>query len=230
MDSRETLARQAAYVRELYCLARRRHDAKRGKMSDFGAKEMPRWDGGLDEDSGREYRPVWPQVVKFCVENKLEPGTLVRAVFDNHQSPHPPTPTSLTNQNALGLYKKHAIAERLLLRQELDYNRNQAHKYFVSFTVRKNAEPPQAWREVVLSDPPMLSPLYRYCLAVKGGFDDVAALYKDEAMHDYLWAKDAYDAEWSEWIPAPLREEAEDKLAGLRSVLATLPKETDNGK
>src|SRR5881397_3853069 len=99
MDPRETLARQSAYVRELYCLARRRLDAKRGKMSDFGSQEIPRWDGGLDEDSGTEHQPIWPRIVKFCVDNKLEPGTLVRAVFDNHQSPHPPAPTSLLSDN-----------------------------------------------------------------------------------------------------------------------------------
>lgn len=218
MNPQEVLARQIAYVRELYCMARRRHEAKRGKTSDFGEKELPQWDGG--EHDGREYQPYWPKIVAFCKQHQLDPARLVRAIFDSNESPTPPTPKTLVGVNALALYKKHEISERLILQQELNYYRNQAHKYFVSFTVRKDLEPDMAWREVVMEDPPMLSALFRYCLAVKAGFDDLAADHADTAMQEYFWAKEIYDAEWGDWIPPGLKEQAEARQAALQQALS----------
>jgi hypothetical protein len=219
MDPQTLLARQAAYVRELYCIARRRHEAKQGKVSEFGEDEIPRWDGGMDSN-GREYQPVWPKVVAFCMKHGLDPATLVKAIFDNNQSPHPPVPTSLYGTTALSLYSTQALSERLLIKHELSTYTNQANKYFVSFSVREKAEPALAWRLVVEENPPLLSPLFRYCLAVKAGFDDLADKYRDAAMHEYFWAKDAYDEVWSEWIPEELRMLAERSQQALAAAFS----------
>jgi hypothetical protein len=53
------------------------------------------------------------------------------------------------------------------------------------------------------------SPIWRYCVAVKYGFPDIAAAFHAKALADYVFQKTVYDAAWGDRIPQELRLEGE---------------------
>ena len=61
---------------------------------------------------------------------------------------------------------------------------------------------------VLLNDENQLTPLFRYCVAIKSLRPDVAALYEEEAVVEYLFGRDSFDAVWGELVPQELREKA----------------------
>jgi hypothetical protein len=212
----KVLEEQIAYVRNLYCEARRRFLAARGVPSSFGTKAVPQWDGGTDA-AGVEHKSVWPKVLAFCTANSFNPAILIKAVFANNKGPHPPPPNKLYSNYAAGLYIQQEQNEKTQLRQSLVYYSDQANKYYHSFAARDETGPGETWRAVLRRDPPMLSALYRYCVAVGVGFDDIAAEHEPTAFAEYFWSREAYDEVWAEWIPQQLRDKGTEIAKRLRS-------------
>jgi hypothetical protein len=50
--------------------------------------------------------------------------------------------------------------------------------------------------------------LFRYCAAVEGGLDDVAALFFEAALWQYFFDWELYDSIWEGYIPDSLRQAA----------------------
>jgi hypothetical protein len=220
------LEEQSAHVRNLYCEARRRFLAARGIPSSFGNQPVPRWDGGTDA-AGVKHKPIWPKILCFCAANSFNPSILIKAVFANGKGPEPPPPTRLYGGYAFGLYAQQAQIEKTHLRQSLIYYSDQANKYYHSFAARDDTEPGETWRTVLRRNPPMLSALYRYCVATRLGFDDIAAEHASTAFTEYFWSKDAYDEVWSDWIPESLRAEGTALAERLRGADAKISMNDD---
>ncbi len=67
---------------------------------------------------------------------------------------------------------------------------------------------------VLLDDDNELSPLFRYCAAMKSLRPEIAKFYVEDAMTEYLLGKERYDKVWGDLITTELREVASQMVLG----------------
>jgi hypothetical protein len=220
-DIDDVLAREAERLRNSYYLQRSLFCLGRGRPDPGpGARVNVRWEGGVDA-LGRSHEPVWPRVLRFAAHGGVSPAGLVQAAFNGVKGGQPPPPTVLLAGKTLAAAREAAAAGRAAeehqLTLRLRFYGSQVVTYHTSFSTREGLGPEETWQVVIVSDPPALSPLFRYCLARQAGFDGLAERYGPAALEEYLWAEDSYDAAWREVIAPDLREAAGAVRARLKA-------------
>jgi hypothetical protein len=178
----------------------------------WGSKHMARWDGGTDKNS-RTHKPVWPQIAKFCTDNQINPALMVRAMFYSAPKGLPPQPNQCKGAFALARYEKYTGFEsQLELKTSLMY-KFEAQKALALGNVHRlkdynGHDDDTAWRLTITSKHDPFTPLFRYCVAMNQGWDDLAVLYADDARYQYTRDAEVYNEVWGEWIPEELKKGA----------------------
>lgn len=201
-------------IRYLWVKERRDFEARNNRSSDWGNRYMPEWDGGQTRD-GRRKQSIWPKIAKFCIDNSLDPQTLIKAIFHRCKLT-PPMPNMACGQHALAAYAIYASPG------SEDDLRQQAHIALESqqaafdtgmhwLSTVYPADKPTLQRIALSDSKCALTLLFRYCIAVANGFDDIAKKYYPGALEQYVSDRNVYDYVWSDLLPQELQLQA-DKL------------------
>src|SRR5258708_32197000 len=108
------------YVRQLWVEERRDFDLRvNGVWSGWGQEKMARWDGGTAAD-GKTHKNTWVKIAQFCLDNNLNPQTLIRALFYNTKLA--PQPNIAYNSTALELYRRYeSPGNKLEIKNKMRY-------------------------------------------------------------------------------------------------------------
>lgn len=173
----------------------------------------PRLDGGMDAH-GRKFSPVWPKFAKFITDNKLNPEAFIKAQFANCKGQPPLSPTMLMGSAAVKrarAYRSGKEAEKTLCIAR-DGQVRQARNAVESY--KTHYGPGVAAYRAVIADVNLpLSALFRYSLACECQQDDLAGVFYEPALIQYLDEPEAYDATWGPLVPESLRQAAK-KIRG----------------
>lgn len=176
-----------------------------GVESTWGARKIVRFDGGFDEDSGREYKSIWLKVAACCEENGIDPADLVRAAFSLTSYDKPPFPNMLLSDTYIAACRKQTERRpadlAVALRVGGDQLRLGVAKHIDVATMDATRAVAMALRDESLG----MSALFRCGAAEMYGLHDVGELFAARAEAEYMTAPGAYDKAWGEFIPATLR-------------------------
>jgi hypothetical protein len=195
--------RLARVVRQVYILLR---SEAQGVLYPSCAQ----WDGGQDK-YGRNHKPIWPKVARFLVARGYEPLDYMRVQFFRAPPGRVPQPNQLTSDAAVELYQTHLQKPRRNLLTTLQWEIESVRSEMLPWQQGLNWSFTQAMEWALRNEATVkASPLVRYCLAVEYGLNDIAELYHDRALVQYVVQKDAYNAAWPAGIlPEPLRTAAD---------------------
>lgn len=196
-------------IRSMWCEEMRNFELKNtGKVSGWGNKEIPRWDGG-ETAAGVFCKPVWPEIARLCVDQQLEPHTLIRAIFHNVMV-KPPYPNMATGNYALEKYRQYnssgtVLENKTKIQYEFDSQKSSIIANVRSLIDYHKYDERTAWRIATVSQKVPLSPLFRYCVSANQQWDDISCKYKDAAIRQYRQMSNLYNEVWGEWIPKTLK-------------------------
>jgi hypothetical protein len=213
----DSLRNLADLIRVVWMKERRLHEeALTGKPHKYALSDsLPRYDGGEDLE-GRRTDPWWPKVAQYVIANDLNPRHWVRYVLKNFQPARGrdrrrfATPTSLTSEKIREKFMEYQVDLPRRLQVELDIQSRASALRFRELR-RSKASPrtdAEALRFMLLDTSLSLSALFRYCAAVGGGLDDVAAEFFEPALWQYFFDRELYDSIWEGYIPDSLRQAA----------------------
>jgi hypothetical protein len=208
-ESKRDLYDTANMVRTYYIMEYRRHVESRqgGGPCTYGCRPLPRWDGGVDADGKVYDRPIWYEIVRYAMNNTVNPILLVRATFRIWKSQQPPFPNQFANP--LALQRARAITEPPVVLGDNLKMEDQRFKAAATIHQLYDHMDIEAAGRRTLHDPTNeLSPLYRYCVGKLAGADDVAERFKQEAFLMYVFDHKTYDIAWGDRIPQELRDAA----------------------
>jgi hypothetical protein len=211
-DQIEALAK---YIRALWVAEYHDFELRtKGIATDWGTHHMSKWDGGETSD-GKTCTAVWPRIARFCIEHNLEPDLLIRAVY-YRKVDFPPHPNQAHGAKALEVYRAYtAPATRMEIKTELIHKFESQKQRALSDVFSKKhyykLDELSAWQSAISTSAPVLTPLFRYCVAKNQGWDDLANEYQARAAKQYRRFAEIYDEVWGEWIPAELKSMARVK-------------------
>lgn len=189
-----------------------------GACSDWGNHIMPTWDGGIDS-SGRHHKNIWIKIADLCLKQKLEPITLIKAVF--YSKNYIPYPNEACGQSALQAYKRYTCSSTKLVLQN-DITRELSSQ-LTSVAAEANRlmryqtdlSEENALKFALYSKAYSISPLFRFCIAYKQGWNDIAETEKELAKFQFLQHSELYEKFWKELLPDYFLEEVK-KNAGTK--------------
>lgn len=202
------------FVRAIYCMQYRMATG----ATSYGEDHIPQWDGG-DDAYGRHHRCVWPRLAQFFVEHHIDPAAYIRLQFSFRRGQTPPTPNSLTSARSIEQYRDFSKAD--VARQRDEWAR-QCVMFVSEIEITRLSypnEPPDRLAALTLIGPGFrtASPLFKYCLAMRGSMADVAAVYKMDALMQYVFQRQQINEAIGADIPESLRAEADSLYARLCS-------------
>lgn len=194
----------AGQLRRLFFQAYRTHHIRlKGTVTDFGSRHVAVWDGGHAGE--RTYAPLWPKLALACIDHQLDPATFIEAQFRGLDK--------LPNRSR---FEGDAAVRRCLaavpqLEHELAYAITASRQNLAVQAICRRDMRGLSDRDAVASvllDPTLdLSGLFRYVIAAQYGYPDVAARFRQAALLQYVFHREAYDRIWRN-IPEELRLEA----------------------
>lgn len=215
----ELLARMADTARETYIHERRMFESARSGMpSHYGDRGLGRWDGTAEKGArpdkyGRNFKPVWPEIVRFAVTNGADVSGLIRARFAFNTSRTPPEPPECKTPLALRFYEQRESDQTEKVRLRLESERMVTK---VELTFRSRYVKNFGWtldrvvRSIVDDDTLDLSPLFRVILAVEHGYPDLVESYFHLAVQQYHSIRRHLDGgPWAALVPQPVRDESD---------------------
>jgi hypothetical protein len=179
------------------------------------SQPIPCWDGGADV-WGHRWQPVWPTLVRFIVEHRLDAATLVQAQYEATEPGSLPSPTEF-GPKVLEHYHR-AKTDAV---QELGPGLKRQYES-VRFRIDELRRVQRFTEEdLILSALYGMmavdaTPLFRYCLAKHSGFEEVAGHFEQAALGQYVFKLDDYDQASGEVIPDALRNQTATLLQELR--------------
>jgi hypothetical protein len=200
----QVVERLASTVRTVYCACYRE---KQGDPT-YGQAEMPQWDGGEDQ-FGRRCKRIWPDIARRIVEIGAEPISFVRAQFwVRGQDTRPPPPNYLLSDAALARYRTYLAQAAFDAQREYERGLRTVQGEVLLVTRGLGWEYQRALRYVLLNITTVqVSALYRYVLAAREELRDVAQRFHDQALLQYVFQLDMFDAALGDLIPDSLRQE-----------------------
>lgn len=214
----DSLRNLANLIRVVWIKERRSHEqALTGKLSRYAQSDsLPRYDGGEDLE-GRQTDPWWPKAAQYVIAHKLNPRHWVRYVLKNFQPMRGrdrrrfATPNALISDKIREKFMEYQVDLPRRLAVELDIQSQTSALRFRELR-RSKASPrtdDEALRFMLLDTSLSLSALFRYCAAIGGGLDDVAAEFFEPALWQYFFDRELYDSIWEGYIPNSLRQAAD---------------------
>jgi hypothetical protein len=187
-----------------------------GQVGATRPRKVARWDGGQDA-SGRRYKPIWPRLADYFIQNGVSPEDAIRAVFDRYVGGPPPAPNQVMVPDVVSLVEERKAKRAEHIRYSVESERT-AFQDEACFQERIHGKVNlNTLRELITSPWLNLTPLFRFCLSVRHDFRDLAQFYEDKAFAQYLNHPLAYEAVWRGWIPASFGQ----RLAGMQSLSGT---------
>jgi hypothetical protein len=202
-------------VRESYCQHVRAFYASQNVFDyqTYGDRELPQYDGGTTR-AGRNYKPLWPKLAKLILDKQLDVRDYVRATFRSWEGQKHPAPNYLLSAAAMERYEDykstHPLGRGTEVARELKINADLATTRIEMVKVMQNVDEHQAQIKTILDPFTELSALFRLCMAVNGGHDNLVPELVNEALAQYISNRDAYDDTWESFIPDLLRQRADD--------------------
>jgi hypothetical protein len=203
-------------IRSAYIENRRMADSKRsGSASSY--RSGPRWDGGVDA-AGRKFKPIWPVLADRLEKAGIfEVEDYVRWVFDEATDPSRIYPNGLACDRLVEEFLR-VRGEDLhlgrgdLLRSSL---RTQQHVFKSEVeTLRRGTMAEGLWtneqvvKHVLLDATVNLSALFRWLAARRGGYEDVAEVWREAARVQYEKDPEAYRTAWRGMMPKGVGKES----------------------
>lgn len=173
------------------------------------------WDGGTTSQ-GRRHNPIWPEFAALSASG-IDPLRLIDLFLESWPGVRPPEPRGALSQANFAKYYNSPSSEEVLaaaLRVQSDY----ANTQFSALTRNPAYQSQtQIYRELVADRRSVLTILFRYCLAVQTGINDLAEKLLPAAVTEYLLKRDLYDRLWGSKIPQKLREATMEQLYAYRN-------------
>lgn len=194
----------AELIRELFCSMVRDFTTS----ADYGKEKMPNWDGGKDR-WGKNHRPVWPRLAKHILRLQADPMAYLKAQFNYATPGRSPAPNTLMSDRAVARYHNYIADAKELLARDLRFDVKSVKTRAKLLEHGLNWDFAKAMRDALQTHGSVYaSALARYCMAVEYEFEDLAQVFYDEALIQYLFQKQFYDAAWAGCIPSQLRDHA----------------------
>ena len=210
-DNERALYRMANSVRLCYILEYRRHvDSRRrgGEPCDYGSKPLPHWDGGRSAQGKVYNKPTWLVIVRFTLANQISPILLRRATFRERKSIRPPYPNQFCSPLALQRARIHtslpAVFREKFKIEDARFKAETGRRLVFDHMDGKTAA-----IQTLLDPANEISALYRFCVARRGGAEDVIKRFKRDAFQMYVFDRELFDLSWGKRIPRELREAAD---------------------
>ena len=195
----------AQSVRTIYCTCRR----ERGGLqaSDYGEKPMPQWDGG-ETPQGRRAKPIWPKIAEKILQCSADPVDFIRAQFEGANWSRPPSPNVLLTEAAVDKWRAYKEASGEKLKRLIESDVNQVSLHVLPLTVTLKWPYKKALEHVLCQRGLPVTPLIRYCFAVREELTETAAQYREPALMQYVMQLDDYANLLPDMIPPELHAQA----------------------
>jgi hypothetical protein len=198
------LASVSRQLRTLYVNAYRSyHASRKGTTTAWGARAIPRWDGGADS-YGKVHPPIWPRVAQFCLAMGIDPGRLVRTAFDGwldaRRQLQPPTPEVLLSPVTLARAQQPDFEDAALAR----HRQERVFRVELTLLQRQGYSVADAVHQIVSDQTLGLQPLFRYCVASSLANGAWMTQLRAQALLEYLFNRQGYDQTWNGLVPAEL--------------------------
>jgi len=210
------------YIRSLYVNAVRKFNLRRtGFHSNYGMRPIPEWDGGKAKD-GAYRQPIWPKLVKFYVKYDIAPEVAIEGMFRyalTAGARQHPSPLAVYGDKVVAVYERlrnDMVREKVAeLRSCETCLSSEAYNQQLFFKMEEK----EAINYVLQSTLYPMNPLFRYAMALKHGFGELADKLKLAASSEYLWNHDVFGDEWKALLPSEFEAEIlERRKAILRGV------------
>lgn len=218
-SSNDSLWRLGRYIRELWIIEMREFLLRHTKrQSNYGERELTRWDGRDDGYGARPCTGLWTDLAKFCVQHELNPKDWVNTLFVSWSgTKRHPTPHDLKNSRTLQYYEERRpffmTDCRLRLNSQKTMTARRLHELRTSCMGYTDE---QAVRRVLLDEHLPLSPLFRFCIAMRQNLHDIANQFFPDALVQYAFDREKYDVIWATLIPGRLKQAAVELYAFIR--------------
>lgn len=176
-----------------------------------------KWDGGVSSGTGRTHQPVWPKLLALK-DVGINPYLLMEMFLETWPGAGVPCPLDLLSESLHQKYFMQPSPEdtlRRTLRVQTDYADIQ-RTAMLSNPAYQTQD--QVWRALVANRRSVLTPLFRFCLAVQTGITDLQAQLLPAAALEYMLRREAYDKIWGQHIAPVLREATPEQLAQYRKL------------
>lgn len=208
---------QERALRSLYVYHRRIVEERfTGEPSRIGAAPIPTWDGGVDKH-GRNFTPVWPKLVKRLAQHGCDPALFVESQFASSRFDGAPVPSMLLSDAAIADCRDYAANGGARAKTQLAAQKTQflfeTQKAQMLFDLDEDA----AARQVLADSTLALTALFRYSMAVRGGADAVAELYRASALQQLMLRFHSLVEGWDGFVPDELVVRADELIASLSS-------------
>lgn len=158
----------------------------------------------------KRLKSVWLTLARWFSEREIDPETYINLQFDmlTTEDTYAPEPLQLMSPKYQARWRtcKHKIGERL--RVQLVVQKRQAEREF-AYLRATGCSPKKAWANALVTDGLALSPLFRYCLAVRLGgktFDRLASCFEHDAVLQFERYRDFYAVYWAGLLPRDFAE------------------------
>lgn len=218
MTQQRVMEQLAQAIRAAYIDARRKHEeARTGRRSNY--TPGPHWDGGVTKRTRVRRKNYWLVLAKALTERGIDFQEFIDHVFANWQVKYvtdrgmfAPAPNIFgsTKYQAMFLKDDASGVIREKKRRAFAAQQQEASRALLEYEQYGLYKGKKELLSAVLSDSSLsLSALFRYCCAFHEGLPKICKIYKQQALLQYGRSIRHYNAVWGEWIPGPLREEAE---------------------
>lgn len=200
-----TVERVAEVIRQIYVAEYRRF---RPSATNYGQEPIATWDGG-DDRWGKTHTAIWPKIARLVVHRQLDPFVFIQIQFAKSVGGNPPPPTFLMGELALQRYQDYTRFLPDMLKREFARQASQLQLRIKELAFHGLNELQCAATAIVDTCHVDATSLFRYCMAVGAGLEQIAARFRDEALYQYAFQKDYYDSAWDvAVIPEVLRQDA----------------------
>lgn len=211
-DLRELVYQLGREIRELWIINRRNYEYRiTGKPSNYGAGVIKKWDGGTD-DYGKMHVAVWDELAELCICQKLKPKLWVKLLFDHWKGGrrHPPTPPDLKSGEHIARYHAQATQqlERFKIAYDLEKETARRNIFLLERSVKEYSYE-QIIRVLIEDQNVVLSPFFKYWLAVSIKAPDLILRVYPDALIQYFFDRQNYDAVWGTEVPKIIKTHAD---------------------
>jgi hypothetical protein len=213
-DTDDQIDRLAEAIRDMYWEERIRYEGQAtGRFGKAGDHHAVRWDGGEDV-YGRRYEPIWPKIAKRLIKDFISPERAIRAVFMTAHGTSAPLPNVLLGKNLARTVEVTAENRFEEIKRQANVEVEYAKTHII--LLMSSYTETQSQRLAIVSSEIQLTPLFRFCLAVKFGHFDLAEKYRERAFNQFINDAECYRQIFQDgFIPA----EFDTRLAELRTAV-----------
>lgn len=202
----------AKRVRTTYIRERRMFE-ERVHLQPSRYTPAPRWDAGVNRNGSRR-ESIWLRVARKLSSKGWDPEDYIRRVFDSQRPDRMLYPNQLVSQDCLERYVESRQEKRRQIRIDFESQTEALQDTLFDYEDVQGDElspsaAAEAVREILLDETDRsITPWFRYCMAQRLGFADVADRYREIAAWTYWRYHEDFDAVCGDFIPKSLKRQA----------------------